>query len=851
MFSIYLTPASISFLTQFTLSLAITVFLALRLRNRTPQLVLLTCFFAGATTFIGLMFLDAALPPYPRLLWAVYAENTVLALMLVFLIQFAYRFPRQYPQHIWEARAGLVASLIYFLWEAGFMVYRYVSLLGQGMVYFRSSFLIYMMGFVMILPPIAFARQCIASDARATGSRPVHWIRKLWKPEGKGARGARAFVGVFGILFLLGMTNIALMVGLPNMVYNAVLSIGILVSLWLFASNYINFVPGGVSVQVKLSVLTLTFFLAMLGSVGWFIAPPYIKTFQPNLTDHQTLRFTPNGAGGYTLDETAFKFESELGERLPIPHGFEASNYRVDFDFPFYGQDYGGIYITSYGVIVMGEPFWEPNMQTRAANFPAILALMVDLDPDPSPGKGGGVYARLDAEAGRLIVTWDHLPVFSRRDAVFTFQVSLYQDGAFEITYNGLPLPFVFDPDASPRDYPWLRGVVSGQGEPLHTNAADLLTTAQTGGTLLIENYQLAFRHYLHDFMLPLAVIVIGGSLLLMIGLPQMLRFSIVRPLESLTVGVRRMEAGDLSTELPIQHEDEIGYLAGAFNAMAARLSDLIHNLEARVAARTEALHITNMEMARQLQEIQVRNEELDAFARTVAHDIKGPLSIIASYADFLTGGYKASEADQREALEVIAKTATSLAGVVDGLLLLARVRQQEVPLEPLDMGYLLDRVLERLSGLIEESQAEIWLPPTGTWPAALGYGPWVEEIWVNYLSNGCHYGGHPLRLELGGELLPDGQVRFWVRDSGPGISAADQARLFTPFTQLKHGQGEGHGLGLSIVRRIVDKLGGRAGVESDGVPGQGSLFYFTLPAVTPEATGAEGPALVQIDAPW
>ncbi len=777
------------------------------------------------------MFLDAALPPYPRLLWAAYAENTVLALMLVFLIQFAYRFPRQYPRHKWEARAGLVVSLAYFLWETGFMVYRYVSLLGQGMVYFRPFFSIYMMGLVMVLPPLAFARQCIASDARATGSRPAHWTRILWKPEGKDARGARAFVGVFGILFLLGMANIALTIGLPNMVYNATLSIGILVALWLFASNYINFAPGGVSVQVKLSALTLTLFLALLGSVGWFIAPPYIETFEPNLTDRQTLRFTPDDAGGYDVDEVPFAFERELGERLPLSHKNELSNYKIDFGFPFYGQEYGEVYVSSFGTIVMGEPFWEPNVQARSASFPAIFPLLIDLDPELPLAEGAGVYARLDEKAERLIVTWDRLPVFSRREAVFTFQASLYRDGIFEITYNGLPLPFAFDPDASPRDNPWLRGAVSGQGEPLHTHAADLLTTARTGGTPLIENYQLAFRRYLHVSMLPLAVIVIGGSLLLMIGLPLMLRFSIVRPLESLTAGVRQMEAGDLATKLPIQHEDEIGYLTGTFNTMAARLSDLIQNLEAQVATRTEALHMANAEMAHQLEELQARNEELDAFARTVAHDIKGPLSIIAGYSNYLIGDHEVPELDQREALELVDKTATSLARVVDGLLLLARVQRQKVPLEPLDMGYLLDRVLERLSGPIEESQAGIIVPPGATWPAALGYGPWVEEIWVNYLSNGCRYGGHLPRLELGGAVLPDGQVRFWVRDYGPGISAADQERLFTPFTQLKHGQGEGHGLGLSIVRRIVDRLGGQAGVESDGVPGEGSLFYFTLPA--------------------
>ncbi|MBN1660914.1 MAG: hypothetical protein JXA93_21135 [Anaerolineae bacterium] len=321
---LYLTPASISFLAQFILSLSITLFLALHLRGGTIRLVLLTCFFAGATAFIGLMFLDTALLPFQRLL-AVYAENAVLALALVFLLQFAYRFPQPYPQHKWEARAGLVISLFYFLWEAGFMVYRYVSLLGQGAVYYRPFFPIYLMGLVLALPPLAFIRQCIAADARTT-ERPVSWLRKLWQPEGRGARGARAFVGVFGILFLLGITNIALTIGLPYAVYNAALSIGVLVALWLFATNYINFLRGGVSVQTRLSVLTLTLVLALLGSVGWFIAPPYIETFHPNLTDHQTLRFTPNEAGGYDIDEVAFAFESELGERLPLSHGYEVRN---------------------------------------------------------------------------------------------------------------------------------------------------------------------------------------------------------------------------------------------------------------------------------------------------------------------------------------------------------------------------------------------------------------------------------------------------------------------------------------------------------------------------------------------
>jgi signal transduction histidine kinase len=127
---------------------------------------------------------------------------------------------------------------------------------------------------------------------------------------------------------------------------------------------------------------------------------------------------------------------------------------------------------------------------------------------------------------------------------------------------------------------------------------------------------------------------------------------------------------------------------------------------------------------------------------------------------------------------------------------------------------------------LIDEHQAEIILPES--WPQAVGYSPWIEEVWANYLSNGIKYGGEPPRLELGATKQADGFVRFWVHDQGPGISVEDQTRLFTPFTQLEQVRATGHGLGLSIVRRIVEKLGGEVGMESE--VGKGSTFHFTLP---------------------
>ncbi len=238
--------------------------------------------------------------------------------------------------------------------------------------------------------------------------------------------------------------------------------------------------------------------------------------------------------------------------------------------------------------------------------------------------------------------------------------------------------------------------------------------------------------------------------------------------------------------------------------------------------------------------ELEASNEELDAFAHTVAHDLKGPLGNLMGFAELLMDSYgELPEEQMQECLQSIVYGSERMTGIIDALLLLASVRKiEEVQVEPLDMANIVAETRSRLGQLVGEYQAEIILPDA--WPAALGYAPWVEEVWVNYVSNAIKYGGRPPRIELGATLLSaspiggegkGGAVRFWVRDNGCGVSPEEQARLFTPFTRLNQIRVKGHGLGLSIVRRIVEKLGGQVAVES--APGQGSMFSFTLPVVS------------------
>lgn len=235
------------------------------------------------------------------------------------------------------------------------------------------------------------------------------------------------------------------------------------------------------------------------------------------------------------------------------------------------------------------------------------------------------------------------------------------------------------------------------------------------------------------------------------------------------------------------------------------------------------------LELRRLNADLQARNAELDAFAQTVAHDLKSPLGIIIGRAELLDMSYdEFSEESRRQMVRAIARNARKMSNIVDGLLLLARLRNTEVKLEPVDMGLVVAEAQRQLAYMIKEAGAMISYPET--WPRVLGHSLLIEEVWINYLSNGLKYGGQPPRLELGAERTTDGMARFWVKDNGPGLSPAEQAQLFTPFTQLHQVRTRGYGLGLSIVRHIVEKLGGE--VAADSEVGQGSTFSFTLPLV-------------------
>jgi signal transduction histidine kinase/DNA-binding response OmpR family regulator len=259
----------------------------------------------------------------------------------------------------------------------------------------------------------------------------------------------------------------------------------------------------------------------------------------------------------------------------------------------------------------------------------------------------------------------------------------------------------------------------------------------------------------------------------------------------------------------------------------------------AETLASSAAIAIENARLFSNLrertEELQVRNEELDAFAHTVAHDLKTPLALVMGFGEMLRDSYDLLQPQEIEMyLSHIIDNSTRMNHIIEALLLLAGVRgMQAVTVDAVDMGDIVQEVLNRLDFTLKQANAIVTLPVE--WPEVMGYGPWVEEVWYNYILNGVKYGGSPPRLELGYDVLTSkgaskSAIRFWVLDNGSGLTV-DPEHLFKPMVRGTNvGGRSGHGLGLSIVKRIVERLQGTVGVES--TPGEGSRFYFTLPVV-------------------
>lgn len=250
-----------------------------------------------------------------------------------------------------------------------------------------------------------------------------------------------------------------------------------------------------------------------------------------------------------------------------------------------------------------------------------------------------------------------------------------------------------------------------------------------------------------------------------------------------------------------------------ALRGAQAKLADRAGQLEHAVIERTAELTVTN--------------QQLEAFVYSIAHDLRAPLRAMQGCSAMLVDQAGASLSETgRDLANRIDRSAQFMDALLKDLLTFSRVSQERLELATVDLGPLVETVLSRLEKEIQEKNARV--ETSGPWPAVLGHDRTLEQVLFNLASNALKFGAPEVSpiVRLWAEEKPE-FVRVWVEDNGIGIAPEYQEQIFRLFTRLHGEKYSGTGIGLTIVQKGVERMGGHVGVDS--TPGEGSRFWFEL----------------------
>ena len=275
-------------------------------------------------------------------------------------------------------------------------------------------------------------------------------------------------------------------------------------------------------------------------------------------------------------------------------------------------------------------------------------------------------------------------------------------------------------------------------------------------------------------------------------------------------------------------------------------------NLEERVQERTEQLQSTNLELSMQINEriraekeirrlneqleqriaertaqLQAANKELEAFSYSVSHDLRAPLRAMEGFSNIIERKYAQEMPEEAvRYLGLIRNNTHEMSKLIENLLLLSRTGRQELhrqTLDPLPMARLAFR---EVHGMETDRQIEVVF---GELPAMEGDPSLLKQVFLNLISNAVKFSSKcdQPRIEIG-SFEDTSRVVYYVRDNGAGFDMAQSDRLFRVFQRLHQSdEFEGTGVGLAIVKRIIQRHGGQVWAEAE--PGKGATFYFHL----------------------
>lgn len=370
-----------------------------------------------------------------------------------------------------------------------------------------------------------------------------------------------------------------------------------------------------------------------------------------------------------------------------------------------------------------------------------------------------------------------------------------------------------------------LRTEVKGMPATIETDSA-LITYARGGedymaAQSLVRNTKwkvmvtMPRRNVLQPATQFLGTAISSAVILLLVGivLTWLVSRSITGPLEKLAVAARSIAKGDFSQTVQLKRADELGVLSHAFNIMAKEVNDTQKNLEANVAKRTEQL--------------EKANKELEAFSYSVSHDLRAPLRAVSGYATMLIQDHASSlNEDGKRIADAIVNNARMMGQLIDDLISFSRISRKENDIQVVNMQQVVEQVIAELKTQRSEKNYRFVmhaLPVCKTDPQL------IKQVWINLIDNAMKYSSlkdEPV-IEIGATHT-NGKVEYYVKDNGVGFDMRYSDKLFGVFQRLhRQDEFEGTGIGLALVKRIVERQNGS--LRAEGSVGEGAVFAFSF----------------------